>query len=270
MRRQLLPAVLLLAVLAVVTGILYPLAVWGVGQLGFKHQADGSFITNHGEVVGSSLIGQNFLDPKGNPLPQYFQPRPSASGANGYDPSGVTCPPSSSSCGASGASNFGPGDPRLVGFIPGFNTLDLQGKKSQTNPFANASDPYCVPTDKQGNPVASPSAGQQYAKNPDGTYVCDANTVPERASAYRQLNGLPADATVPVDAVTASDSGLDPDISVANANDQAKRIADTRHLPASTVLALIKAHTNGRQWGFLGEQTMNVLDTNLALDRLHA
>jgi K+-transporting ATPase ATPase C chain len=268
-RRQLLPAAIVLAALAVLTGILYPLAVYGIGQAAFKYRADGSFITSKGRVVGSALIGQNFLDPKGNPLPQYFQPRPSASGANGYDPAGVTCPPTSTSCGASGATNLGPGDPRLVGFIPGLNTVDLNGNPSKRNVFATPSDPYCVPTDKSGAPVISPSAGQKYAKNPDGTYMCDANTVPERAATYRQFNNLPANRAVPVDAVTASNSGLDPDISVANAHDQAPRVAAARDLPLRRVNDLIAAHTNGRQLGFLGETTVNVVDINLALDRLH-
>jgi K+-transporting ATPase ATPase C chain len=93
-------------------------------------------------------------------------------------------------------------------------------------------------------------------------------SVAARAIAYRQLNGLPAGARVPVDAVTASGSGLDPDISVANALDQAPRVARARHLPARQVLALVHRYTQARQWGFLGEPTVNVLELNLALDRL--
>ena len=266
-RRQLLPAVLTLAMLAILTGIVYPLVVWGIGQVAFKSRADGSMITNKGQVVGSALIGQNFLDPKGNPLPRYFQPRPSASGADGYDPSGVTCAPGAS-CGASSASNYGPGDPRLVGFIPGLNTVTLSGAPSKHNPFASSSDPYCVPTDSSGSPVISPAPGQKYAKNHDGSYVCDPNTVPERTMTYRQLNRLAASTAVPVDAVTASGSGLDPDISVANAQDQAARVARARHLPVTAVLELIRQHTDGRQFGFLGEQTVNVVHINLALDAL--
>ena len=88
-----------------------------------------------------------------------------------------------------------------------------------------------------------------------------------RVTAYRKLNGLPATATVPVDAVTASASGLDPDISVANATLQAARVARARKLPLSQVLALVKAHTDDRQLGILGEKTVNVLDLNLALDK---
>jgi K+-transporting ATPase ATPase C chain len=94
--------------------------------------------------------------------------------------------------------------------------------------------------------------------------------VPERVIAYRRFNSLAANATVPVDAVTASGSGLDPDISVANALDQAPRVAATRHLSAGAVLAMVHGHTNARAFGFLGEKTVNVLDLNLALDRLPA
>jgi K+-transporting ATPase ATPase C chain len=256
LRRQLLPAVLITIVLYVLTGLLYPFVVWAVGQVGFNHRANGSFISHNGQVVASSLIGQNFLDKSGNPDPKYFQPRPSAAGA-GYDAT------------SSGASNLPPGDPRLVGFIPGFNSVDLNGNPSPTNPFATSDDPLCVPTDPSGKPVTSPSQGQKYAKNKDGSYVCDPNTVPQRTLAYRQLNGLTGNALVPVDAVTGDFSGLDPDISVANANLQAPRVAKARNLPTDQVLALVKAHTNKRQLGFLGEQTVNVVDLNLALDQLH-
>ena len=259
MRRHLITAAAATLVLAVITGIIYPAAVWAIGQGVFNYRANGSFIKNtHGQVVGSALIGQEFLDKQGNPLPQYFQPRPSDAGT-GY------------TANASAGSNLGPGDPRLVGFIPGLNTLDLNGNTSATNPFATADDPYCVPTDaKTGDPVISPSAGQEYAKNKDGTYICDANTVPQRAIAYRQLNGLDAKAIVPVDAVTASFSGLDPDISVANADLQAPRVAKARNLPLDTVTGLVKAHTDDRLLGVIGEKTVNVLDLNLALDALHS
>jgi K+-transporting ATPase ATPase C chain len=259
MRRQLLTAAAATLVLAVLTGILYPLAVWGAGQGVFNYRATGSFTRNaKGQVIGTALIGQSFLDDKGNALPQYFQPRPSATSPVAY------------TANASAASNLGPGDPRLVGFIPGLNTVDLDGNTSASNPFANPDDPYCVPNDaKTGNPVISPAPGQQYAKNPDGTYVCNSSTVPERAIAYRQLNGLDRNAIVPVDAVTASFSGLDPDISVANADLQAARVAKARHLPVSTVTTLIASRTNGRLLGVIGEKTINVLDLNLALDSLH-
>ena len=90
--------------------------------------------------------------------------------------------------------------------------------------------------------------------------------VEERVAAYRSENGLAATQPVPVDAVTASGSGLDPDISVANAKLQAPRVASARGLPVDRVLAMIDEHTGGRQWGFLGEPGVNVLRLNLALD----
>jgi potassium-transporting ATPase KdpC subunit len=111
------------------------------------------------------------------------------------------------------------------------NTVGPDGRPSAANPFATRADPACVPTDPKGNPVTSPTPGQRYARNPDGSYVCDPDTVPERAIIYRTLNGLPASAPVPIDAVTASGSGLDPGISVQNALDQAPRVARARHLP---------------------------------------
>ena len=195
MRRQLLPALVMTVLLFVLLGIVYPLAVTGISQIAFSHRANGSFVKSGDAVIGSSLIGQPFVDQSGNPDPRYFQPRPSAAGT-GYDAM------------SSGGSNLGPSNPKLL------------------------------------------------------------ETVTERADAYRALNGLVAGAPVPVDAVTASASGLDPDISVANARIQAARVALRRNLPADRVTALVDAHVDSRPLGFLGEQTVNVLDLNLALDRL--
>jgi potassium-transporting ATPase KdpC subunit len=195
LRRQLLPAVMLMVAASLVLGIAYPLATYGVGQLAFRQQADGSLISRDGRVVGSRLLGQSFSDSTGNPLPQYFQPRPSAAGS-GYDAT------------ASGASNLGPSDPRLLA------------------------------------------------------------TVNERTAAYRAFNNLPANQPVPVDAVTSSGSGLDPDISVANADLQTPRVAAARHLPVDAVTALVRDHITGRALGFLGETRVNV-ELNLALDERH-
>ena len=197
LRRDVLPALILTALAAVFLGLVYPMVIYGIGQVTFKSQADGSFITRDNQVTGSSLIGQNFLDVKGDPLPQYFQSRPSAAGTNGYDAT------------ASGASNLGPSDPRLL------------------------------------------------------------QAVAQRVAAYRKLNGLSNAVAIPVDAVTASASGLDPDISIANANLQAPRVARARDLPLADVLTLIRAHTTPRKLGFLGEPGVNVLEINLALDALH-
>jgi K+-transporting ATPase ATPase C chain len=262
MRRQILPSILVVLVFTLLFGVAYPAVVTGIAQAFFKDKADGQLISRNGKLVGSKLIGQAFVDKNGNPIPKYFQSRPSAaSGAsatttNGYDPT------------LSSGSNYGPSNPFLVGFIPGFNTLGLDGNTSKTNPFATKDDPYCVPTDSKGNPVSSPAPGDKYAKNKDGSYVCDTNTVPERVLAYRQLNGLASNTQVPVEAVTASGSGLDPDISAQNALDQAPRVARARHLPVGQVINLVHRYTQGRQWGFLGETSVNVLELNLALDGL--
>jgi K+-transporting ATPase ATPase C chain len=189
MRRQLLPALLMTVVLTVLTGVAYPLIVTAFGQVAFKQKANGSFVTNNGQVVGSSLIGQNFGKP------EYFQPRPSAAGKDGYDPT------------SSGASNLGPTNPTLLA------------------------------------------------------------SVADRVAAYRAANGMGPNDAVPVDAVTGSGSGLDPHISVANALIQAGRVAQARHLPVPDVVSLVQRHTQQRQWGFLGEKVVNVLELNLDLDR---
>jgi potassium-transporting ATPase KdpC subunit len=250
--RHLAASLIMLVIVTVALGFGYPLVVTGLSQLFFHNQANGSLIYRNGKLAGSQLLGQEFTDAKGNPLPQYFQPRPSAAGA-GYDGS------------SSGASNLGPSNPLLIGFVAGVNTVGLDGQPSATNPFATPADPACVPLGTNGNPVTSPAPGQKYEKTTGG-YVCDPNTIPERAIAYRQFNGMAPSAQVPADAVTASGSGLDPDISVANALDQAPRVARARHLPVSRVIALVDRYTQGRQWGFLGEPTVNVLELNLALD----
>jgi K+-transporting ATPase ATPase C chain len=262
MRRQLLTAVGMVIVMTVICGFAYGLALTGVGQVAFGHQADGSFVQKNGKDVGSSLIGQSFTDSKGNPVPKYFQSRPSEA---------VTSS-STDNITVSEASNLGPSNPLLIGFVPGVNTVGLSGDKSATNPFATPADPFCVPVDttSAAAPVVAPTPGQKYAKNSDGTYVCDPNTVPERAIAYRSEFGLAPNAEVPVDAVTASGSGLDPEISIANADIQAPTVAKARNLPLAQVRQLIAANTTGRSLGVLGDPGVNVLNLNLALDKLSA
>jgi len=191
--RQGVVSIALLAVLTLALGFGYPLVVTGISQLFFHHQANGSLVYSNGKLTGSALLGQSFTDAKGNPLPQYFQPRPSAVDYNGA---------------GSGASNLGPSNPVLL------------------------------------------------------------NSISERARAYRAFNHLPPNAAVPADAVTASGSGLDPDISVANALDQAPRAAAARHLPAARVIALVHQYTTGPQLGFMSEPVVNVLAINMALDGL--
>lgn len=257
MRRQLLTALAMIIVMTIGLGIIYPLVVTGISQMAISNRANGSIITVHGKPVGSALLGQNFTDAKGNALPQYFQPRPSDAGSTGYDDT------------ASAASNLGPSNPLLIGFIPGVNTVNRSGAKSKTNVFATTADPFCVPTDPSGHPVTAPTPNQKYARTHEGHYVCDPNTVPQRAIAYRQLNGLAPDALVPVDAVTASGSGLDPQISVANADLQAPRVARTRGVAPARVLALVQQNTTSRPLGILGEPGVNVLQLNVALNALH-
>jgi potassium-transporting ATPase KdpC subunit len=204
MRRQFIPAVLTMVVFTLLLGVGYSLVVTGVAQLAFKDEADGSIIERNGKKVGSSLIGQAFVDEDGNPIRWYFQSRPSAAvGADGkteagYDPT------------LSSGSNLGPTNPELL------------------------------------------------------------EKVRQRVDAYRELNGLGPDVRVPVDAVTASGSGLDPHISVANARLQAARVANARRLRVDRVRKLVDDNTSGRTLGVLGEKAVNVLELNLALDRLPA
>ena len=147
--------------------------------------------------------------------------------------------------GYSYGSNYGPTDPRLVA--------------------------TCLPvpkTDKSGSPVVDAHGNPVYETNADGSKVCDPNTVPQRVKAYRAENHLSKDTLVPVDAVTSSGSGLDPDITVANAKLQAPRVAAARGLSVAKVLELVRANTDGRTFGVLGEPAVNVLELNLGLDRL--
>jgi K+-transporting ATPase ATPase C chain len=183
------PALLLLAVMTVLTGILYPLAVTGIARVLFPAQAAGSLVTLKGRAVGSDLIGQAFTDPA------HFWSRPSASAPQPYNGT------------ASGGSNLGPLNPAL-----------LEAVRARIQAL-HAADP--------------------------------GNLAP-----------------VPVDLVTASASGLDPDISVAAADYQAARVARVRGLPRKQVQALIAAHTAGRLLAVLGEPRVNVLELNLALDAL--
>ncbi|MGO8835879.1 MAG: K(+)-transporting ATPase subunit C [Limisphaerales bacterium] len=181
-------AVMVTLIFAVVCCGLYPLVVYGIGQLLFHDRANGSLIVDKdGTVHGSKLLGQQFIADK------YFQSRPSAAG-NGYDATG------------SGGSNLGPTSSNLVAILA------------------------------------------------------------QRIADYRTQNGLAANALVPADAVTASGSGLDPHISLRNAELQTPRVAKARNLSAEKVLELVRANTDPASLGFLGEPGVNVLQVNLALD----
>lgn len=192
--RRHLAALRMLVVLTLVLGLAYPLALTAVGALALRDQAGGSRLDVDGRAVGSTLIGQSFSDAQGDPLPQWFQPRPSAAG-DGYDAA------------ASGPSNLGPSNPELV------------------------------------------------------------TAVQERRATVAAFNGVdPAD--VPSDALTASGSGLDPDISPGYARLQTERVARARGLDPGVVRALVDRTEQGRTLGFLGEPRVNVVELNAELLRL--
>ena len=185
--KQLKPALVLIIVFTVLTGLLYPLLVTGIAQVVFPGKANGSLLMKDGKAVGSELIGQPFSDPK------YFWSRLSATGPFAYN------------AGASTGSNYGPLNPAL---------FDAVKKRVQD---LRAADPN---------------------------------------------NAQP----IPVDLVTASGSGLDPHISVAAALYQIPRVARSRKVSEESLRVLVNQHTEGRQFGFLGEPRVNVLKLNLALD----
>jgi potassium-transporting ATPase KdpC subunit len=181
-------------VFAVVTGLLYPFVITGISQVAFNSQANGSLVTRNGQVVGSSLIGQQFTQDR------YFHGRPS-------------------------------------------ETVNATSGKAQ---------PY----------AADNSAGSNLAPSNQALIT----RVQQDAQSYRQQNGLSANQPVPVDAVTADFSGLDPNVTEANALLQVDRVARTRGLDPNRVRALVESHVHGRVLWVFGEPYVNVLEVNLALD----
>jgi K+-transporting ATPase ATPase C chain len=181
-------------VLTVVLGIAYPLVVTAVGQVALADKANGSLLSVDGSIVGSSLIGQSFTDSDGDPLPEWFQSRPSAAG-DGYDAS------------ASSGSNLGPENEDLIAAIE------------------------------------------------------------ERRTAIAALEGVDP-ASIPADALTSSASGLDPHISADYALLQVARVADARGLPEESVRSLVTSFSKARDLGYLGDETVNVLELNAALTDL--
>jgi K+-transporting ATPase ATPase C chain len=183
-------SILATIVLCIIVSGIYPVLIWGLGQLLFPHQANGSLAENNGQVVGSELLAQGFSGAK------YFHPRPSAAGV-GYDPL------------SSGGTNLGPTSQKLM------------------------------------------------------------DSIKSNVEAYRKENGLPADALVPADAVTSSGSGLDPHISIKNAELQIPRVAKERGLGEDVVRGEVAKATDRPLLGFIGgDLGVNVLRLNLALDRL--
>jgi potassium-transporting ATPase KdpC subunit len=201
--RQHLAAFRALLVFTVICGFIYPFVVLGVSQVAFHNQANGSMVSYNGKVVGSSLLCQEFVDAKGNPLPQYFQPRPSDAVVSGVK-NDFGCDPLYSS-----ASNLGP------------------------------------------------------------TNATEVQLIKQRQQQISAFDHVPV-SEIPADAVTASGSGLDPDISPAYAAIQVDRVAAARHLPTSEVKALVAKYTQSRTLGFLGEPRVDVLNLNIALDQLSA
>ena len=193
-----------LLVFTVICGFIYPLVMVGVSQVLFHNKANGSLVSDNGHVVGSGLLCQEFVDAKGNPLPQYFQPRPSFAIPSPAPKGDYGCDPTFSS-----ASNYGPNNPAQVQLI--------QQRQKQISAFDHV-------------PISQ----------------------------------------IPPDAVTASGSGLDPDISPANAYMQVPRVAAARHLPVAEVRNLVTENITGRTLGFLGQPTVNVLTLNMLLDQLSA
>jgi len=198
MVKELRPAIVVLLVLTILTGLIYPLAMTGIAGAIFPSQAQGSLITENGKVVGSSLIGQQFTSDK------YFHGRPSAT--TGTDAKGNTIPQPYNAANSMG-SNLGPTSRALSDRING-----------------------------------------DYAK----------------------LRAENPNMPVPVDLVTTSGSGLDPDISPEAAAFQVPRIAKSRNLTADQVQQLVQQHTESRLLGVIGEPHVNVLGLNLALDQLAA
>ncbi|MGD0463620.1 MAG: potassium-transporting ATPase subunit C [Tepidisphaeraceae bacterium] len=250
-------------VLGIICCAIYPFLIWGISQLVFPIQAngsllkkDGSFTTNENEAVGSALIGQGFS------LPQYFHPRPSAAGA-GYDPT------------SSGGSNLGPLSDKLInGATTPATTqpttqpesLAFDGVRLRTIHYAvDNSIPFKLYTvGADGSRTVVPL--KNYL-NKDGS-INDIALVDAFPHSGATAGVIAADfgSLIPGDAVTASGSGLDPHISPANAELQINRVATARHISADQTRDLLKQYTDGPDLEILGDPGVNVLRLNLALD----
>jgi K+-transporting ATPase ATPase C chain len=275
---QHLAALRALLVLTVVTGVVYPLVLVAAAQLpGLRDNASGSLVKGtDGATVGSRLLGQSFVDADGNPIPRYFQSRPSAAG-DGYDPTSTA------------ASNLGP---ESIEDNPDDATQSLLTQvcaRSKAVGELEAVDgrrPYCTDDGVgavlrvyradglTGTATRAVSVNQACPATPFlTTYEAVAVECGRPGEDYSggvlvPIRGnAPADPAVPADAVTASGSGLDPHISVAYARLQAPRVARERNADLAEVQRLIDEHTSDRALGFMGAPGVNVLELNLALDR---
>jgi K+-transporting ATPase ATPase C chain len=273
-----------LLVLTVITGIAYPFAILAIAQIpGLRHHANGSLISNAGNTVGSSIIGQGFVNSDGKALPQYFQSRPSKAG-KGWDPT------------STGASNLGPEN--VVDTLPDPSNKQDTGTQSLLTQVCtrsadvgklegvDGSRPFCTPggvgavlavfyRDGSTGPVTRVvSLNEQCPATP---FIATYAGVPVECARFGEdyskgvvtpIHGdAPDHPAVPADAVTASGSGLDPDISLAYAKLQAPRVARTRGISKSIVDNLIDTYTTGRALGFMGQPSVNVVQLNLALDQ---
>jgi K+-transporting ATPase ATPase C chain len=240
MWQQILPGLRINLFVTLLFGVAYPLVMTGISQIIFPKQANGSLIQVGDKVVGSKLIGQSFSKP------EYFHPRPSAAG-NGYDPT------------ASGGSNLGPTSAKLV-----HGTIKMDDKKNEVVDFDGINlriVHYCLENDI---PYES-SVPLDRFKDAKGD-LDDVKLIKAFNDDKAPLVFQPK-APIPADAVTASASGLDPHISPASAEVQIARVAHARNMPPEQLRALVAAHTEGPDLGFLGEPRVNVLLLNLALDQ---
>ena len=237
-------------VLGIICCGIYPFLIWGISQLVFPIQAngsllkkDGSFTTKADEAVGSALIGQNFS------LPQYFHPRPSAAG-NGYDPT------------SSGGSNLGPLSDKLINGVTTPATT-----QPTTQPESLSYDGIRLRTLHYA--MDNSLSFKLYNQRSDGTDQKVEVPIKQFEDAQGNLIDIKlvdAEVLIPGDAVTASGSGLDPHISPANAQLQINRVATARHISADQAKALVQQYTDGPDLGILGDPGVNVLRLNLALD----
>src|SRR6185436_11554139 len=231
---------MMMLVMTVLTGLVYPAVITVIAQVVFRDQANGSLIVSNGQVIGSRLIGQNFSKP------EYLQPRPSAAGA-GYDPT------------ASAGSNLGPTSAKYIN-----GTTKKDDKGNEVADFLGIKARivhYCL-----DNEIAYDSSlPLDRFKDAQGN-LDDVKLITAFGDAKAPLVFTPK-TPIPADAVTASASGLDPHISPANAQAQAVRVAKARGVSLDQVQGLIAQHTKGRDLGFLGEPHVNVLELNLALDQ---